>query len=71
MTAIQQALFELNKQIVLLLDNDVSVDDKDILKALITCLKVGCGCDNYNGYDCGCSRRAGLAESALIEIEKL
>ena len=39
------------------------------MKNMIIGLNVGCMCDDYNGFDCGCSNRSWIIDEAIKEID--
>jgi len=52
---------------------ETEMDDKDlqVLTDATNILNFGCECDSYNGFDCGCGKRARLRDEALDVIIKL
>lgn len=50
-------------------DEDFTEEETESIKHFIKALKAGCGCDYYNGFDCGCGHRAFLRDEALKELE--
>jgi hypothetical protein len=73
METIKIALEECKKFIDYLIDCDDDFNDEEIESAIrfIKGLGVGCECDDYNGFDCGCSHRNALIIDALDELNKL
>jgi len=54
------------------LENINEEPDKEMLismKNMIFGLSVGCMCDDYNGFDCGCSKRNWIIDEAIKEID--
>lgn len=43
----------------------------DSVEHIVRSLSIGCECDDYNGFDCGCTRRAYIRDEALKEIEEV
>lgn len=72
---IKAALIESKRILEFYIKNYNDVDDlnenPEIVKHFIRALLLKCECDDYNGFDCGCSQRAFLCDEALKEIELL
>ena len=69
---INTALIESKKILDCLIDSDeFSVDQIQSVKHFILALNVGCDCDDYNGFNCGCGHRSSLCEEALKELDKI
>lgn len=68
---VKSALIEAKKLLEFYIEStdDLDSEQKESVKHLIKSLRAGCGCDDYNGFDCGCSNRAFLCDEALKEIE--
>lgn len=49
-------------------DEDFSEEEIESIRHFLKALKAGCGCDDYNGFDCGCGRRSFLSNEALKEV---
>lgn len=49
--------------------NDLDMEQTESVKHFIKALRTGCGCDDYNGFDCGCGHRAFLCNEALKELD--
>jgi len=41
------------------------------IRHIILSLNCGCGCDDYNGFSCGCGNRSVIVGEALKELEAL
>ena len=41
------------------------------IECFIAGINVGCECDDYNGYSCGCNARSRIIKLALEDIEIL
>jgi len=68
------ALEEAKKIIEHYLNNDIDLSDEYYLQTIKHCiliLNVGCQCDEYNGFDCGCSKRSAIIKNATNEFNKL
>lgn len=70
---IKSALIESKKLLDFYIENienieDLSEEQLESVKHFIKALKCGCECDDYNGYNCGCNKRACLYDEAFIEI---
>ena len=68
---VKSALIEAKKLLDYYIEctDDLDVDQTESLKHFIKALRAGCGCDDYNGFDCGCCKRAFLYDEALKELE--
>lgn len=68
---VKSALIESKKLLDFYIDNVEDLDDGQIesVKHFIKALSAGCGCDDYNGFDCGCGKRAFLCDEALKELD--
>jgi len=64
-------LIEAKKLLEFYIENTDDLDTEQIesVKHFIKALKAGCGCDDYNGFDCGCGKRAFLYDEALKELD--
>ena len=51
-------------------DEDLVEEEVESVKQFLKALNCGCGCDDYNGFDCGCGQRAFLCKEALKELER-
>lgn len=74
MSEIRTALEEAKKLIDNYLLEDIDClesGERESLTHIIKSLNAGCGCDDYNGFNCGCSSRASIAEMALEELSKI
>jgi hypothetical protein len=40
------------------------------MKNMIIGLDVGCMCDSYKGFDCGCSEREWIIDESVKELDK-
>ena len=71
-STVKSALIESKKLLDFYIDNVEDLDDGQIesVKHFIKALSAGCGCDDYNGYDCGCTHRAFLRDEAIKELSK-
>ena len=49
--------------------DDLNVEQTESVKHFIKALNAGCCCDDYNGFDCGCGKRAFLCDEALKELD--
>lgn len=70
---IKTALIEARKLLDFYIEfnDDLQPEQIESVKHFIEALNAGCGCDDYNGFDCGCSHRGFLHDEALKEINKL
>ena len=70
-TMVKSALFEAKKLLDFYIENTDDLDTEQIesVRHFIKALRAGCGCDDYNGFDCGCGKRAFLCDEALNELE--
>ena len=70
---IKSALIESTKLLENIIENieddDKTEDELISITHYIKALKIGCECDHYNGFDCGCSNRSFLYDEALKKIE--
>ena len=68
---IKSALIEAKKLLDFYIENTDDLDTEQIesVKHFIKALRAGCGCDDYNNFDCGCGKRAFLCDEALKELE--
>lgn len=68
---VKTALIEAKKVLDSYIENtdDLGAEQIESVKHLIKALRCGCGCDDYNGFDCGCGRRSFLCDEALKELE--
>jgi len=68
---IKTALKESKKLLQYFIDCNEDFTDEEIesIKHFLKALKAGCGCDDYNGFDCGCGHRAFLSDEALSELK--
>jgi hypothetical protein len=71
--SIKVALIESRKLLDFFIeDTDGLMEDQyESVRHFIEALNVGCECDDYNGVDCGCSRRSALRREALKELDKI
>ena len=65
---VKSALIEAKKLLDFYIEStdDLDVEQTESVKHFIKALKAGCGCDDYNGFDCGCGKRAFLLQLVLI-----
>ncbi|GIV45181.1 MAG: hypothetical protein KatS3mg035_2304 [Bacteroidia bacterium] len=65
------ALIEAKKLLEFYIESadDLNTERIKSVKHFIKALKAGCECDYYNGFDCGCGRRAFLCDEALKELD--
>ena len=68
---IKIALIEAKKLLDFYIENNDDLEDSQVesVKCFLRALKAGCGCDDYNGFDCGCVHRAFLSDEAIKELE--
>ena len=68
---VKSALIEAKKLLDFYIEStdDLNVEQTESVKHFIKALKAGCGCDDYNGFDCGCGKRAFLCDEALKELD--
>ena len=68
---VKSALIEAKKLLEFYIEStdDLNGEQTESVKHFIKALKAGCGCDDYNGFDCGCGKRAFLCDEALKELE--
>jgi hypothetical protein len=68
---IKTALIESKKLLDFYIENceDLDIQEIESVKHFILALNAGCNCDDYNGYDCGCSHRSFLCNEALKELD--
>ena len=68
---VKSALIEAKKLLDFYIESsdDLTVEQTESVKHFIKALKAGCGCDDYNGFDCGCGKRAFLCDEALKELD--
>ena len=68
---VKLALIEAKKLLDFYIESsdDLNVEQTESVKHFIKALKAGCGCDDYNGFDCGCGKRAFLCDEALKELD--
>jgi hypothetical protein len=65
------------KEVIKMAENhleNVNEPDKEILismKNMIMGLNVGCMCDSYHGFDCGCSEREWIINESVKELDKI
>lgn len=76
MKATKEALKIVNEIVKYYIENveDIEFYSKEkieSIKNLINSANVGCECDPYFGYDCGCGERNFLFKEALKELEKV
>ena len=52
---VKSALIEAKKLLDFYIEStdDLNVEQTESVKHFIKALKAGCGCDDYNGFDCG------------------
>ena len=69
---VKSALIEAKKLLDYYIENVEDLEDGQMesVKHFIKALAAGCGCDEYNGYDCGCAHRAFLRDEAIKELSK-
>ena len=67
---VKSALIEAKKLLDFYIESTDDLDTEQIesAKHFIKALKAGCGCDDYNGFDCGCGKRAFVCDGALKEL---
>ena len=67
---VKSALIEAKKLLDFYIEStdDLDMDQTESVKHFIKALRTGCGCDDYNGFDCGCGHRAFLCDEALKEL---
>ena len=68
---VKSALIEAKKLLEFYIESpdDLNAEQTESVKHFIKALKAGCGCDDYNGFDCGCGKRAFLCDEALKELD--
>ena len=69
---VKSALIEAKKLLDFYIEEstaDLTTEQIKSVKHFIKALKAGCGCDDYNGFDCGCGKRAFLCDEALKELD--
>ena len=68
---VKSALIEAKKLLDFYIEStdDLNAEQTESVKHFIKALKAGCGCDDYNGFDCGCGKRAFLCDEALKELD--
>ena len=68
---VKSALIEAKKLLDFYIEStdDLNAEQTESLKHFIKALNAGCGCDDYNGFDCGCAKRAFLRDEALKELD--
>lgn len=68
---IKDALIEAKKLLDFYIEStdDLSKEQIESVTHFIKALRAGCGCDDYNGFDCGCGKRAFLCDEALKVLE--
>jgi len=64
---IKSALIESRKLLDFYIENIYYLDEAQTESVIhfVKALKAGCDCDDYNGFDCGCNKRAYLCDEAL------
>lgn len=67
---VKSALIEAKKLLDFYIEStdDLDIEQTESVKHFIKALRTGCGCDDYNGFDCGCGHRAFLCDEALKEL---
>ena len=64
------------KEVIKMAENhleNANEPDKETLismKNMIIGLDVGCMCDSYKGFDCGCSEREWIIDESVKELDK-
>ena len=68
---VKSALIEAKKLLDFYIEStdDLDTEQTESVKHFIKALRAGCGCDDYNGFDCGCGKRDILCEEALKELD--
>ena len=68
---VKLALIEAKKLLDFYIESpdDLNAEQTESVKHFIKALRAGCGCDDYNGFDCGCGLRAFLCDEALKELD--
>lgn len=71
---IKEALIESKKLLEYYIDYEDGLNNDhaeviESIKHFLQALKTECHCDDYNGFNCGCSRRSFLCDEALKELE--
>lgn len=68
---LKSALIESRKLLDFAIENieDLSPEQIESVKHFLSALIVGCLCDDYNGFDCGCRHRSLLYSEAMKELE--
>ncbi len=68
---VKSALIEAKKLLDFYIEStdDLNVEQTESVKHFIKALKAGCDCDDDNGFDCGCGKRAFLCDEALKELD--
>lgn len=51
------------------IDEEPDMESLNSIKNMVIGLNVGCECDDYNGFDCGCSNRNWIIDEAIKEID--
>lgn len=67
METLKSALIEAKELLDFYIEStdDLDKEQTKSVKNFIEALDAGCGCDDYNGFDCGCSKRSFLRVEAL------
>ena len=68
---VKLALIEAKKLLDFYIESpdDLNAEQTESVKHFIKALRAGCGCDDYNGFDCGCGLRSFLCDEALKELD--
>lgn len=61
---------KLLEHIIEFIDEPKTDDEFNSIEHYLKALKIGCECDDYNGFDCGCTNRAFLCDEALKELKE-
>lgn len=71
-SGVKSALLESKKLLDFYIESidDLEEEQFESVKHFIKALRSGCGCDDYNDFDCGCGKRAFLCDKALEEVRK-